>query len=250
MINASRGMHRRRFRNTDIKNLELLFDITDYNTLTFNGSNVSAIADKSGNNRDATQSIAVSQPLYSADGFNGKPCINFDGYYTFLYFVAFAQAVGQNCWAVIDTTELQQGWRSFLNRDGTAASFYIGTSGYNFTPSIYNGGAIWGSALQKKTIYRWGLLSSTQTVVQTDGHSAVTGRGVAMTNNWNQIGYHVNGIQSPKIKLSEVIMTNSTPTAEEILKIEGMLAHKYWNDGGVSNPLPANHKYKNMPPML
>ena len=47
--------------------------------ITLNGSNVSAWADQSGNNNNASQSVAIRQPVFVANSQNGLPAIVFDG---------------------------------------------------------------------------------------------------------------------------------------------------------------------------
>ncbi len=47
--------------------------------ITLNGTTVSAWADQSGNGNHLTQGVALSQPLYEAAGFGGKPSVLFDG---------------------------------------------------------------------------------------------------------------------------------------------------------------------------
>jgi hypothetical protein len=54
----------------------LWLDAADASTITKDGNDlVSAWADKSGNNRNATQSTAGNEPTYSSSSINGKPAI-------------------------------------------------------------------------------------------------------------------------------------------------------------------------------
>lgn len=59
----------------DIKGLAIWLDAADLNTITLSGNNVVAIADKSGNSNHAVQPVAANQPLYVANGINGKPAL-------------------------------------------------------------------------------------------------------------------------------------------------------------------------------
>ena len=63
------------FSPGQISDLAVWLDANDFSTFTFNGGNVSAWADKSGNSNDATQGTAANQPLYETDEVNGKPVI-------------------------------------------------------------------------------------------------------------------------------------------------------------------------------
>jgi len=55
------------------------YDAADATSLTFNGSNVSQINDKSGNGRHLTQGTASTQPGYVSNGINGRGVIAPDG---------------------------------------------------------------------------------------------------------------------------------------------------------------------------
>lgn len=63
------------FSLTDISSLKALFDATNYATLTFNSTTISTWGDASGNSNNAVQATASKQPLYVANGINGKPAI-------------------------------------------------------------------------------------------------------------------------------------------------------------------------------
>ena len=65
------------FSPSDIANLELWLKADA--GITFNGSDVSAWADQSGNGRNATQNTASRQPLFVASVINGLPAVEFDG---------------------------------------------------------------------------------------------------------------------------------------------------------------------------
>lgn len=60
------------------------WDPSDATTVTLNGSNVSQIDDKSGNDHHLTQVVAIDQPAYTAAGQNGLHVITFDGVTEFL----------------------------------------------------------------------------------------------------------------------------------------------------------------------
>jgi len=53
----------------------LWLDAFDPDTLTFNVSDISQEDDKSGNGKDAAQSVAVEQPLFVSNGLNSRPTI-------------------------------------------------------------------------------------------------------------------------------------------------------------------------------
>lgn len=65
---------------SDVAGLITNFDAQVLSSITKDGSDrVSDWADLSSNGLDAAQANGVFQPLYVADGMNGKPCIDFTG---------------------------------------------------------------------------------------------------------------------------------------------------------------------------
>lgn len=67
------------FNPRSISGLLAWYDAADASSVTLNGSNISQIADKSGNNRNATQSTAASQPAYVTNVRNGRSVCRFNG---------------------------------------------------------------------------------------------------------------------------------------------------------------------------
>lgn len=73
--------------------------------ITRNGDNVSAWADGSGKGRNATQDTGANQPAFVADGWLGRPCVQFTrGSSHFLQFTPFA-ITAQTVFFVIEPTE-------------------------------------------------------------------------------------------------------------------------------------------------
>lgn len=66
------------FSPRSISGLALWLDASDSSRVVLNAGNVSQIADKSGNNRNATQATAARQPLYEVPAQNGKNGIRND----------------------------------------------------------------------------------------------------------------------------------------------------------------------------
>ena len=67
------------FSPKSISGLKVWLDVSNYASLTFNGSAVSQINDLSGNGFHATQSTGSLQPTYVSTAINGKPAVNFNG---------------------------------------------------------------------------------------------------------------------------------------------------------------------------
>lgn len=64
---------------SDVANLEVWYDVTNFASLIFDGSNISQIYDLSGNSRHASQASSGARPLYEATGLNSLPTLKFDG---------------------------------------------------------------------------------------------------------------------------------------------------------------------------
>lgn len=67
------------FNPKSIAGLAFWLDAGVSSAITFNGSTISQINDRSGNGRNATQAVAARQPTYSATAANGRPAIEFNG---------------------------------------------------------------------------------------------------------------------------------------------------------------------------
>lgn len=67
------------FSPDDLANLALWLDASDSGTVTLNGSDVSAWADKSGNGRNMSQGSAALQPAYVTNAHNGLATLRFTG---------------------------------------------------------------------------------------------------------------------------------------------------------------------------
>lgn len=235
-------------------NLEFWFDASDANTLydaTLGGSlvaNNGTIArweDKSGKGRNVTQSTSGDRPTYLTNSINSLPSVSFNA--SALNFAAstVSQRQGQELICVVDTTDLQTGYRNILNRNSSGPAFYLGS--INYAPSIYWGGDLkWSAAVQRAAIFRFALPSTPVggKGISVDGGSPIQN---TVTSNyyirenidfWTTI--NITGGQSATCKVGEMIMT----FGDYGQIVEGYLAHKW----GLTANLPSNHPYKVNPP--
>jgi len=67
------------FNPKSIANLAFWLDFADSSTLTLSGTAIASVADKSGNNRTASQSTGNNQPAIASSIRNGKSAAQFDG---------------------------------------------------------------------------------------------------------------------------------------------------------------------------
>jgi hypothetical protein len=73
------GSSLKHFNPKALSGLEAWWDAADSGSVTLDSGRVAAIADKSGNGRDATNSASGStQPTYESDAHNGRAAIRFD----------------------------------------------------------------------------------------------------------------------------------------------------------------------------
>lgn len=200
--------------------------------------------DLSGNNRNLTQLNADYKPAFSVDGFNGRPCVSFDGINDSLDFLDLNQNLGQECWLVVDTSQLSTGWRIFLQRSAIGTAFYLGSASENYTPMVYSYlQSSWGSPVIGQSIVGWLIGLDRRPGTKVNGYPEVTSSVLAnITNVWT--GVNSQGSQSSKIKVSEMLITQSGSSDETISKIEGYLAGKW----GLRGNLPVDHPYKKFSP--
>ena len=91
---------------SQLSGLTLWLDASDASTITLNGSNVAQWDDKSGNSRNASQTTAANQPIYTTNGMNGKPVISFDGFDDELITIPFA--LGETAAMVAQRSNIDQ----------------------------------------------------------------------------------------------------------------------------------------------
>jgi hypothetical protein len=214
-------------------------------TITLNGSTVSQVLDLSGNNRTATQTTPINQPTYNLNGFGVYPSFDFDGIND-AFTISIPQSMGQEIFAVVDTTNLLSSYRVFLNRiNPSAPALYLGGI-VNGSPTMFWGGdrAAMPSAIRRVAIYRW--VVDTISVIEVDASTSVSlSHSETVLSTWNSIGHTF--VQQPNFRLGEMwIIPKSSLTNEIRNKIWGRL-HWSWN---LQALLPSNHPFKNSPPRL
>jgi len=241
------------------------YDADDYSSFTLSGSSVSVWGDKSGNNNDATQSVAANKPTYSATASSGSlPGVTFDGTNDSL---SVATTAGQNQTHGIYWVFSRSGAGSgdayrpdigILPNPGSdcGALHYIKTDNLGASYPYLPGAAL-GQAydLASGTAYVNGSpnvmsfqSNTTGWGVWRTGTLEGTTAGITTPNNLN-IGY-VFAHQPPGTRYtngvySEALMVEVTDTTTR-QKIEGYLAWKW----GLEANLPADHPYKNSPPYV
>lgn len=231
------------------QNLELWLDANDSNTIILNGSSVSQWSDKSENNILTTQSIGAKQPLFTENGINNLPSINWN-------------VAGQtlNLSTEIPITEDMMIISLFERAASGINTIDIASNLINNTPfgtwwgttNFINGGLGTGQAVNFGNITSSGYFISSSTrnasICQmflngsqfSNDRSALT---IDPTKKLQTIGYRPGTNQTHQGLIGEIIIV-STFDVNLRQKIEGYLAHKW----GLTANLPSDHPYKTVAP--
>lgn len=247
----------------------LWLDASDATTITLDSSAVSQWADKSGNNRHATQGASVARPTVSSAALNGLDVLLFDGSndfltlgtelgkpqnYTVFAVAKFTKALGNNQALILSghsSGDSYYNWGGICN-DGTQ-------SGKHFWQYGNNSGYRWGYGAGAFTVGQWGQhvvrhedgiqdestwangseltnsgMAGTATAVSGTAYEMVIGKYGAL-NSWYFGG-----------EVAEIVILLSAASTSDRQKVEGYLAHKW----GLTAGLPSGHPYKSAPPMV
>lgn len=240
-------------------NTALWLDASDISTITV-ATGVSVWLDKSGNNRNASQSVAPNQPLYIIGGLNNLNVLRFDGINDFFHLLYNASPAPHTVFAIINrraggTADNQV----IISAIQPNAPFGVNMSAK--APRIPQWGSYissWvsgGATLSTGSAAIIGIVSPTSTsgteLYRTNGAQsatvAYTSRYVGDENNRRAIGADLvfsSGYLSADI--AEIIIFMNSLTTSECQLIEGYLAWKW----GLQANLPTNHPYKNVVPTI
>ena len=219
--------------------LALWLDAADASTVILNGSTVSQWIDKSGNGRHVSQATAADQPIYTLNGLNGLPVLDWGtaansralsrtgmtGYSPVRYF-GVADYDGPNpfseYYGLISHPHVSS--NDLLITNANDQNWYFG----NF---ILNGGG--SSPVALPTI-------SSPFVFATDFAQNSNRSEIFIGRDRNFRGRSWIG------KISEIIALNTLPSTADRQRLEGYLAHKW----GLASNLPSDHPYKTSPPTV
>ena len=231
------------FTPLQLSNCALWLDAADRRTITLSGSNVTAVADKSGQN--VTLSNATGFTYVS--NFNGTypafyhPTKNIGGVtlgYNSAFSVPTPSAVffvmKQNSWAPSDTAYLL---------DASPSSSGIGRPyvlGGLLTPGI-GGAGVYDTSIPSVLFIQWGPSVSgfaNGTVQSSGGSASFTTGGINVGSFWGVNGGSWDGF------ICEVLFYSGTLTTSQRQQVEGYLAAKW----GLKNSLPTSHPFKVLTP--
>jgi hypothetical protein len=242
---------------------ELWLDAADASTVTTVSGAVSQWNDKSGNARNAAQSILGSRPTYTSNALNGLPVLTLDGtdeYMVVPHNNALNVQIASS--TVIVVYKKSAGFRLMQKKIGAGpesdAWFYNDSSllvvAGGFTTSYATNQNSWlieSSTWNGSTIKHWrngSKLTPTNvtngTIVNNEIDPSLT--PAANTNDlW--IGKRDNGVGTTGImtgQIAAIILCSTALSDVNRQKAEGYLAHLW----ALTANLPAGHPYKVNPP--
>jgi hypothetical protein len=246
MISGRLGFMGPTFNPKSISGLKVWLDVSNYASLTFNGSAVSQINDLSGNGFHATQSTGSLQPLYQATGFNGRPCVAFNGSQTqklvtgatianyintpttnpqFTLIASWYQATTANAGAIAWGSDLQSNGRVFFN------TFYGGATMY-FDVANASGGRMSATLTQSNytspiihTAYRHGANMAVRRNGAVDANKTTASGNFATTTAKLSLGSG-DGTGGASY-LSELLVYSAALSASDITAVERYLGAKW-----------------------
>jgi hypothetical protein len=239
----------------------LWLDAADASTVTTVNGAVSQWNDKSGNNRNVSQGIAASRPVYNSAGFNGKGALSFDGSNDLLqsnasittgtytgefnvFWVATRSGNGGTILAeragIRAASSMWLGQPRIISSNGTDSSSNHSIGVADFDSLQSSGGLVFHRhlALQRDILF----LNGTQRAVLSGTSTNITGG----TQNF-RIGAREGGVgENWNGQICEIIVILFNPSTSDRQQVEGYLAHKW----GLTANLPADHPYKAAAPTL
>lgn len=240
------------WRPTEIQ-LALWLDAEDTSTITLNGSAVSQWADKSGNNRNFSQAISTSQPIYNLTAFGGMPALSFDGIDDGMPSTGNWTISGMSWYIVCQRTSATPATQTVIGAANGVTYFPIAQQGATTNTQVFRVNSANDPASLSAFL--------NGTIIKDKNATPTTTRGAIFDNLANasilealggpsfaanpQIGSSGGGFIFSGLVSEVVVSVNDSSTTERQI-IEGYLAWKW----GIEGSLPAGHPYKNLPPTV
>ena len=245
----------------------LWLDAADASTVTTVSGAVSQWNDKSGNGRHATQSTAANRPTYPATTLNNISTIEFDGTNDVLT-ATLSSGLGSSFGVFAVVVPLR-----YQTIEGYVVSEVASYSNYWFT--LGRGGTYLGQKMGIAMFDGTNNPDSLKTTLPTLGLGYVMAGIRDTTTGSRKLYYYENGeiygdvtdstsLTPPSysdlriggqvnvanrygnVRIGEVVIVPSLPSADTRQRIEGYLAHKW----GLTANLPSNHPYKSAAPTV
>lgn len=229
----------------------LWLDASDALSIFQSGGSVNQWNDKSGNSRNATQSLTGSQPQSNFATINGLSAISFDGTDDFFNInLNFLAGTSHSAFIVTDVNNFSNIYGAAIGDNGSS-SLHVGftdNSSYrmnywanDFAPSISSNFSAGTSNILN---YVWNSGSTKE--IYANGASEGTSPGAGSIDFMSGGGRisNVAGLGFFGGDIAEIIILTSIPSQTDRESLEGYLAHKW----GTTARLPASHPYKTNAP--
>jgi hypothetical protein len=229
-----------RLWSPNVLRLGAWYDAADLSTITTVSGGVSDWRDKSGNGRNLTAVASFPRPIYTENGFNNRPALNYGTGGTTLNSGMVWTGTAFNPVRTFGVAHWE-GANPFTNYSALMSYPYAGNNDlilveapngwFGARPIFLNGNDPIATPLPTiSTPFLW-----------VDNMNPNAGR----TSLW--IGSdRGGGGRAWRGKIGEVVITLFEPTLRERRTIEGYLAWKW----GLNANLPATHPYRNRPPLI
>lgn len=221
-------------------------DASDSSTIVLNGSTVSQWNDKSGNNLNATQTVAAQQPTYSLAAINGLNALSLDGVDDWMSLATATYSTAGCAFAVISPSS-EVSYSAFLS---VSSEYTLYQGSGTLTQILRNTRISFGAVgVPSSGGYILGYRAHTATPLY---EMAINGSVVAtntaaftIANPPNSIGSNQSTNRLAAL-FGELILVNAEVSLDNRQRFEGYLAWKW----GLQGNLAINHPYKNFPPMV
>jgi hypothetical protein len=226
------------------------WDALDSTTLTLNGGNVAAWANKAAAATPASQATATAQPAYSATGRNNRPSVVFDGVDDVLPFTPTGFPSGSNPITVFVVGHTTSSGSTNVFSYGAAASSQ--SVGVGISSGSVRGGLFGFDAVSTAT--PWTSQDQIVNFFATTGAASLRVNGAssgvaggastpALSATNGRIGGSVNGTVWPG-SIQEILVFSRALTTNERQQVEGYLAWRW----GLRDNLRQGHPYRKAPP--
>jgi hypothetical protein len=230
-------------------------DAADAGTITLNGTTVSQWADKSGNNRHATQANAADQPTYGVSNFS-LPSVNFLDKFMSMPAIS-AAASNWAAYGVFRQTETSPPNNDslFASTSSFNGSFQIGSGGTLLTVSASSdaSGTFIGATIDPSiaAVPRILGIEANTSGYFTYLNGTASGSNTAGTilnsaQNGMKLGQNRNGGLYLQGNHAEWVILNGVPSTDVRQRLEGYFSWKW----GQQALLPATHPYKQSAPRV
>lgn len=239
----------------------------DMGVTTTSSNTVSQWNDLTSNNRNATQTFLPSQPIYSSNGINNKPMVNFNGVNSNVLYFSTSTSTAYTVVGLLNGygTKTRSFWLVASSSNPGGFSNTIVCQHSNLTSNIstqiinsnvvttyINPSAYFTSNVPYNVIWTYSISGTTATVNgYVNGSNILSNLTVSSVqspfrcSNMNLGGQDSDFSRTFFGGIGEFVMYNNVLSSNDRQKIEGYIQ---WNWFGNGNNLPLTHPYRSVAP--